>query len=82
MILQYIELALEQARYEIIDDEEPFYGEIADMPGVWATGLTLEACRRNLAAAVEDWLLFSIAKGLPIPPMGELTIDIPTEVAF
>lgn len=82
MILQYIDRALEQAQYEIIEDEEPIYGEIAALPGVWATGPTLEACRRNLAAAVEDWLLFSIAKGLPIPPLGGLMIEIPTEVAF
>ncbi len=77
MILEYIREALELARYAIIEDEEPFYGEIAELPGVWATGPTLEACRRNLAAAVEDWLLFSIAKGLPIPALGETTIEIP-----
>lgn len=82
MILQYIDIALEQAQYEMIEDEEPFYGEIASLPGVWATGPTLEACRRNLAAAVEDWLLFSIAKGLPIPPLGDTAIEIPTKVAF
>ena len=82
MIVEYIHSALEQARYEIIEDEEPFYGEIAGLSGVWATGPTLEACRRNLAAAVEDWLLFSIAKGLPIPPLGDTTIEIPAKVAF
>jgi predicted RNase H-like HicB family nuclease len=65
MIIEYIQTALEQARYEIIEDEEPYYGEVDDLPGVWATATTLEGCRRNLAAAIEDWLLFSIAKGLP-----------------
>jgi len=28
MLIQYIHAALERAKYEIIDDEEPYYGEI------------------------------------------------------
>ena len=60
MLLQYIQTALEYAHYGIIEDEEPFYGEVPALPGVWATGKTLEECRRNLAEAIEDWVLFSI----------------------
>jgi hypothetical protein len=37
----------------------------------------LEECRRNLIAAVEDWLFFSIAKGLPIPILGGISITPP-----
>jgi len=81
MILEYIHEAMERAQYELIEDEEPFYGEVAGLPGVWATGPTLEACRRNLAGAVEDWLLFSIAKGLPIPSLGGATIEVPARIA-
>ena len=80
MLLDYIRTALESAHYEIIQDEQPFYGEVPPLPGVWATGETLEACRSNLAAAIEDWLLFSIAKGLPIPPLGEVAIRLPEKV--
>ncbi|MBC7261983.1 MAG: type II toxin-antitoxin system HicB family antitoxin, partial [Chloroflexi bacterium] len=40
MLLQYIQAALENAHYEIIEDEEPFYGEVPVLPGVWATGKT------------------------------------------
>jgi len=81
MLLQYIETALELAHYEIIEDEEPFYGEVPQLEGVWATGKTLEACRHNLAEAIEDWVLFSVAKGLPIPALGEATIRLPEKVA-
>ena len=77
MLLQYIQTALESAHYEIIEDEEPFYGEVPPLPGLWATGHTLEECRRNLAGAIEDWVLFSIAKGLPIPPLGQVLIRLP-----
>jgi hypothetical protein len=37
MLIQYIHAALERARYEIIDDEEPYYGEVPELEGVWAT---------------------------------------------
>jgi predicted RNase H-like HicB family nuclease len=77
MLTQYLQAALDNANYEIIEDEEPFYGEIPQLAGVWATGVTLEACRRNLAAAVEDWLLFSLAKGLPIPTIDGVTLPQP-----
>jgi len=45
MIVEYITAALHHARYEIIEDDEPYYGEVPELPGVWATGTTLEACR-------------------------------------
>ena len=77
MLIEYINKAMEHAHYEIINDEEPYYGEIPELPGVWATGKTLEACRRNLASALEDWLLFSLAKGLPISPLDDLEIRLP-----
>jgi len=80
MLLSYIQTALEQAHYEMIEDEEPFYGEVAALPGVWATGKTLEGCRRNLAEAIEDWVLFSVAKGLSIPVLKDIAIRIPERV--
>lgn len=80
MLLRYIQTALEQAHYEMIEDEEPFYGEVTVLPGVWATGKTLEGCRRNLAEAVEDWVLFSVAKGLSIPALTDVAIHIPERV--
>ena len=46
MITEYINAALSHAKYEIIEDTEPYYGEIPELKGVWATGKTLEECRR------------------------------------
>jgi predicted RNase H-like HicB family nuclease len=80
MITEYIDAALARATYEIIKDEEPYYGEIPELQGVWATGKTLEKCRRNLAETVEGWVLLSIAKGLPIPALGEVSIRLPNKV--
>jgi len=81
MLTDYLHQALEQATYELIEDNEPYYAEVAALPGVWATGHSLEECRRNLLAAVEDWLLFSIAKGLPIPPLGGIAITLPQSLS-
>jgi predicted RNase H-like HicB family nuclease len=81
MLTRYIHEAMERARYELIADEEPYYGEIPEIQGLWARGKTLEACRRNLAAALDDWLLFSIARGLPIPPIGGIELRPPDLVA-
>ena len=81
MLTEYLAEALGRARYELIDDEEPYYGEIPEIRGVWATGKTLEGCRRNLAAALEDWLFFSIAKGLPIPSIDGIELKPPAMIA-
>jgi predicted RNase H-like HicB family nuclease len=80
MLTEYIQKALEKAHYEMIEDDEPFYGEIPGLDGLWATGPTLESCRAELSKALEDWLLFSIAKGLPVPPMDGLRIESPETV--
>ena len=74
MLIEYIEEALRRARYEIIDDDEPYYGEVAELKGVWATGKTLEECRNNLKEVIEGWILLSIKKGLPIPRLGDFEI--------
>ena len=73
MLIEYVEEALKRAKYEIIADAEPFYGEIPKLKGVWASGKTLEECRRNLADVVEGWLIVRLRKGLSIP----LTVFFP-----
>ena len=66
MLVEYIEEALKRAHYEIIDDEEPYYGEVKGLKGIWATGNTLEECRTNLRDVVEGWILVSIKKDIRI----------------
>jgi predicted RNase H-like HicB family nuclease len=80
MIREYIDTALSKAKYEIIEDEEPYYGEVRELPGVWATGKTLEECRQNLADTIDDWLLFRLNQRMDIPPLGSLTLKIPSEL--
>lgn len=77
MIPEYINAALEKAKYEIIKDEEPYYGEVSGLKGVWASGKTLEECRRNLAVTIEEWVIIRLKKGLSIPSIGNLKFEEP-----
>ena len=70
MLIEYVEEALRRARYELIDDEEPYYGEVQELKGVWASGKTLEECRENLKDVIEGWILISLRKDLPVPRLG------------
>ncbi len=82
MISEYIQAAMEKARYEIIDDPEPYYGCIPNLKGVWATGKTLEECRTNLKEIFEGWIVLRLQRGLAIPPVKGLTIrPLPKQAA-
>jgi predicted RNase H-like HicB family nuclease len=81
MLLNYLTAAMERAHYEIIEDEEPYYGEIPGFQGIWATGGSLEDCRRNLMAALEDWVFFSIYRGEDLPSVGEVRLELPRKSA-
>jgi len=82
MIVEYIEAALARANYEIIRGEEPYYGELPELKGVWATGKTLEECRKKLAEVIEGWIIIRLKKGLPIPPLGKYRIKEPRELSI
>ena len=77
MIIEYIEAALSKAKYEIIEDEESYYGQVPGLKGVWATGKTLEECRRNLADVIDGWIIVSLQKRIPIPAIGNCKIEEP-----
>lgn len=77
MLIEYIEEALNLAHYEIIEDEEPFYGEIPKLQGVWATGKTLEDCRRNLRESLEGWIIVSLNKNIELPKLKDINIYEP-----
>jgi predicted RNase H-like HicB family nuclease len=79
MISEYIHAALKNAHYEIIEDEEPYYGEIPELKGVWATGKTLEECRDNLSENLEGWILVRNSQGMDIPAINGYKVITPTE---
>jgi predicted RNase H-like HicB family nuclease len=65
-----------QARYEIVEDDGSFFGDIPAIPGVWANAKTLEACREELESVLEGWVLLSIADHSPIPDIDGNRLEI------
>lgn len=80
MINEYIKAAMKNAHYEMIEDEEPYYGEISALKGVWATGKTLEECRDNLSDNLEGWILIRNSQNLEIPEIDGRRITTPKVV--
>jgi predicted RNase H-like HicB family nuclease len=80
MISEYINAAMKNAHYEIIEDEEPYYGEIPELKGVWATGKTLEECRDNLTENLEGWILVRNSQGMDILAIDGYKVITPKEM--
>lgn len=80
MITQYIQKAMEHARYEILSDDGSFYGEIPECQGVYANSCTLEKCRNELGEVLEEWILFRTYKNLSIPAIEGIEIKIREEI--
>ena len=76
MLTAYIQAAMRHAHYEILEDDGGFYGEIPGFQGVWANETTLEACRDELQSALEDWILFRVARQLSLPTVDGLELTI------
>lgn len=81
MLTQYLDAAMKNARYEILEDSGEYYGEIALCRGVFATATTLEACRRELLATLEDWLLVRIHHHLSLPKIDDVELRVHLESA-
>lgn len=67
MLATYLDLAMELAIYEIIEEEDKYWGEIPSIQGVWSCQDTLEKCRQDLREALSDWIALRLRLGLEIP---------------
>jgi len=76
MLMNYIRAAMRRARYEILPDDGTFYGEIPGFDGVYANADTLEACREELEEVLEEWILFRVSRGLPLPIVDKIELTI------
>ena len=76
MLIEYTQAAMRKAHYELLPDDKLYYGEIPGFDGVYATAETLEECRDELLSILEDWLLLSLHKNLPIPVIGNISLEI------
>jgi len=76
MLLEYIQAALHHAKYEMLPDDQSYYGEIPECSGVYANAKTLEDCREELREALEEWVLFRVHRNLPMPAIDGITLTI------
>ena len=76
MLVNYITAALRHAHYEILIDDQSYYGDIPNFEGVYANAGTLEDCREELAEVLEEWVLFRVSKNLPLPVVDGLELKI------
>jgi predicted RNase H-like HicB family nuclease len=76
MISEYINGAMRRAHYELLPDDKLYYGEIPGFGGVFATAENLEDCREELQSVLEDWLLLSIHKNLPVPIVDNISLEV------
>jgi len=75
MLTAYINAAMKRAKYKMIEDPNPFFGEIPELPGVWANALTLDVCKIELEEVVEEWTLLGAKFGDRIPVLDEIDLN-------
>jgi len=75
MLTEYLQAAMRKAKYEILDGNEGYYGEIPGFQGVWANADNLEDCRKELAEVLEEWLLFRLQEGQNFPKIDGIKLD-------
>lgn len=79
LLTTYIQTALETARYQILEDGS-YFGEIPALQDVWSHDTTLEHCRAELQAVLEEWIVLELYLQHSIPVINGVTIEpLPTE---
>ncbi len=76
MLIEYIHAAMEKAKYEILSDDNTFYGEIPGFDGVYANAETLEKCRDELESILEEWIFFRISRNLSLPIINGIELRV------
>ena len=75
MLTEYIRAAMNGARYEILEDDKSFYGEIPACSGVFANASTLAACRDELQSVLEGWIILGLRLGHEMPVIEGIALD-------
>ena len=76
MLTEYVEAAMKKAKYEILSDDNTFYGYIPGFDGVYANASDLETCHSELKEVLEEWILLGISRSLPLPVVDGINLVI------
>jgi len=75
MLKNYLDAALRNADYEIMEDGS-VYGEIPKCNGVYSKSNNFESCRKELIEILEEWIFIRLKKGLDIPVIESINLNI------
>ena len=75
MLAHFLDVAMEMAQYEIVEDDSTYWGEIPGLQGVWARHQTLAGCQRELREALSDWIALRLRLGLDIPEIAQMNLN-------
>lgn len=76
MLTAYINAAMRKAQYEILPNNEGYFGKIEGLQGVWADADTLDSCREELRETLEEWILLGIKMGHTIPVIDGIDLNV------
>lgn len=76
MLIEYIDIAMRKAKYEILQDDDSYYGVIKEFPGLYANAPTLERCRNELRETLDEWILIRLRKNLKVPIIKGINLNI------
>ncbi|MDY0038745.1 MAG: hypothetical protein RBS57_00420 [Desulforhabdus sp.] len=76
MLLEYIQAALRHAKYEILPEDQSYYGEIPECRGGYANTANLEDCREELREVLEEWVLFRVHRNLTLSIIDGIELTI------
>jgi predicted RNase H-like HicB family nuclease len=79
VLTAYLDAAMHRAAYERLEDDEAWFATIAEFPGLWASGKTVEDTRDELRSALEGWIVLALRESerLPIVDGTTITPDLP-----
>jgi len=77
MLRAYLDAAMARARFERLEGDAGYYGEIPGLDGLWASAPTLDGCRDELASALEDWVMTGLQLGHDLPAVDGLKLNTP-----
>jgi predicted RNase H-like HicB family nuclease len=74
ILSDYVNVALEQAEYDKLEDGS-YAGRIPACTGVVAFAGSLRQCESELRSTLEDWVLVGLKLGHPLPILADLDLN-------
>ena len=74
ILSDYVEVALEQAEYDKLEDGS-FSGRIPECKGVVAFAKSLRECESELRSTLEDWVLVGLKLGHDLPVLANINLN-------